>query len=79
MRHSSTYRSERRNEWRLVASKGLSRETWPEYNGPAGPNQHWQMGTPHEGRGIGPRRRISRSKYMPHIGKKRGGAGPIYA
>jgi hypothetical protein len=63
MREHSTYRSERRNEWRVVGGP------WSHFNRHESADK-FSIGTwPHDYRPD----RGSRSKYQPHIGKKERG------
>lgn len=70
MRDASTYRSERRNEWRaahfFTENSGFGKVAWAEFNQP--PNSEKGLyGSPVQ---LGLLRRPARSKYMPHNGKR---------
>jgi hypothetical protein len=66
MRDASTYRSERRNDWRRFRYWNGDRAPWAAFNQP--PNSEKGLyGSPVP---LGLLRRPARSKYMPHNGKR---------
>ncbi len=66
MRNASTYRSERREEWKRVKAFHGGEFPWENYNTPA-PKYH--LGSVQQPVAL-IQRRASRSKYMPHNGKQ---------
>jgi hypothetical protein len=73
MRSASTYRSERRNDWkvRVVLDKALDDEPtpWAKHNAPPVGSDPWHIGSI-QGSRTTMRSWVARSKYMPHIGAK---------
>jgi len=69
MRDASTYRTERREEWKAVKANSPVPYPWAHFNTPA---PKYQLGTL---RAPMVAAHVARSKYMPHIGNKQRAKG----